>query len=66
MKFLLDAMKDLKESLVKINSGLLILYGNPEEIFTKLLNPNVSLYFELDTEPYALERDRKIVNIGES
>ena len=62
IKFLLDSLNDLNTSLKKdYQSNLVILYGSPSDIFEKLTKHMEKLYFELDTEPYAQERDRKVV-----
>eukprot|EP00347_Sterkiella_histriomuscorum_P001089 403373370 len=66
MKFLIDSLIDLNKSLQKeYDSNLVILYGQPAEIFEKLAHESEKLYFELDTEPYAQDRDRKVVQICE-
>lgn len=44
---------------------MVILFGTPSEIFSKLSKECTKLYFEVDTEPYAIERDRKIISICE-
>ncbi|CDW77913.1 cryptochrome 5 [Stylonychia lemnae] len=65
IKFLLESLSDLNANLKTYNSNLIILYGNPSDIFEKLAKHSENLYFELDTEPYALDRDRKVQKICE-
>ena len=67
MQFLLETLQDLNNQLEsKFQSKLLIFQGKPHEILPKLWKEyNIKLLsFELDTEPYALERDYDIVKMA--
>lgn len=63
--FLLESLVDLHNSLRKLGSRLYILQGKPEEQLIKAIERwNVGLLtFEADTEPYAKQRDSKIMEI---
>ena len=66
-KFFFETLGDLQQSLAskKYNSNLLILRGNPTQLFPKILSnlKITDLYFEIDTEPYAKQRDAQIVEL---
>jgi deoxyribodipyrimidine photo-lyase len=61
IEFIHQSLGLIKSELQKAKSDLLILYGNPQEIFQKI-NPN-SVYTNHDYEPYARERDAAISEI---
>lgn len=65
---LLESLEDLDEGLRKLGSRLLVLRGDPLKLFPSLLAKwkITHVYFETDTEPYALFRDAKIKKICES
>jgi hypothetical protein len=41
----------------------MLIKGTPVEVFSKLAPHTENISFEIDTEPYALERDAKIDEI---
>jgi deoxyribodipyrimidine photo-lyase len=60
VKYMIGCLEYLQEEYKKLGSQLLILEGKPEEIIPKLakeLNAK-TVYFNLDIEPFARERDR--------
>lgn len=61
VEFIYQTLIQLKVELEGIGSSLLILHGNPIEIF-KELNPK-SVYTNHDYEPYARERDTQVEKI---
>lgn len=65
LRFLQEALVQLHENLLRINSRLYIVRGVPDEVFPKLLKSwNVkALTFESDIEPYARKRDASIVKL---
>ena len=56
--FIHQTIIQLKEALEKLGSSLLILHGNPIDIFEKL-NPK-NIYTNHDYEPYARKRDKSV------
>lgn len=66
--FLLDCLHDLDASLRKLHARLFVLRGDPtRELPAFFERHRVSLLtFESDTEPYALERDRRVRALAES
>jgi cryptochrome len=65
-RFLYESLHDLNRSLIKKNSKLILLRGQPSEVFKKkFIDWKINLLcFESDTEPYAKERDAHIRNIA--
>eukprot|EP01023_Acetabularia_acetabulum_P018339 TRINITY_DN19260_c0_g1_i4.p1 TRINITY_DN19260_c0_g1~~TRINITY_DN19260_c0_g1_i4.p1 ORF type:complete len:559 (+),score=75.32 TRINITY_DN19260_c0_g1_i4:1767-3443(+) len=65
-KFLLECLQDLNASLEARGSRLLVLRGNPVEVFPRVFKDweITDLCFEYDTEPYAIVRDTKILDIA--
>ncbi|KAK3103392.1 hypothetical protein FSP39_018906 [Pinctada imbricata] len=65
-RFLLQSLEDLDNSLKKINSRLFVIRGNPKEVFGRLFKEwNISLLtYEVDTEPYAVSRDKEIDDLA--
>lgn len=61
VEFIYQTLIQLKAELETIGSSLLILHGNPIEIF-KALNPK-AVYTNHDYEPYARERDSQVEKI---
>ncbi|HYG04667.1 MAG TPA: deoxyribodipyrimidine photo-lyase [Chryseosolibacter sp.] len=59
--FILECLRTLKDQLEKNGTSLLVLHGDPIEIF-KGLNPKC-VYANEDYEPYARKRDDDIKNI---
>jgi deoxyribodipyrimidine photo-lyase len=67
LKFLLDSLKSLDESLQKLGTRLLIRHGKPIEVLRELITEKSvkALYFNRDYSPYANQRDEKIEqNLG--
>lgn len=66
-RFFFETLADLDRSLSskKYGSKLLVIRGNPCDIFPKLLESLkvTDLYFECDTEPYAKNRDHSVMGI---
>ena len=64
-QFFFETMDDLNKSLKKLSSQLIVFRGNPRELFPIIFKEwNINcLYFENDTEPYALDRDSIVSNI---
>lgn len=66
--FLLETLQDLDDSLKKIGSRLVVVQGKPTEILPELFKEwKVNrLYFEKDTEPFAVARDKDVVTKAKS
>ena len=58
VSFIYQSITHLKQQLEELGSSLLVLHGNPVNIF-KNLRPK-SVYANHDYEPYALERESAI------
>ncbi len=63
-EFIHQSLEFIKDQLEELGSSLVVLYGNPVEIF-KTLNPKAA-YINHDYEPYARKRDHEIRSILES
>ncbi len=61
--FIHDSLSLLKTELEKSGSSLLVLHGNPVEIFRDI--PAKAVYTNHDYEPYAKERDNAVKDILE-
>jgi deoxyribodipyrimidine photo-lyase len=63
--FIYDSLQKIHESLVEVNSSLLVLKGKPETVWKDLLTKyNVAaVYSNKDYEPYARKRDEVIQNL---
>jgi deoxyribodipyrimidine photo-lyase len=61
VQFIHNSLQHLKEQLEEIGSSLLVLHGNPIDIY-KSINPK-NVYTNHDYEPYARKRDEKIATI---
>lgn len=59
--FIHQSLALLKSELEKMGSSLLVLHGNPTEIY-KTIEPK-AVYTNRDYEPYARERDEKVQQI---
>lgn len=59
--FIHQSLLQIQEELAKLGSSLLVLHGNPVDIYEKL-SPK-AVYTNHDYEPYALERDAAINRI---
>ncbi|QPH38569.1 cryptochrome/photolyase family protein [Pedobacter endophyticus] len=57
--FIYQTIESLKKELRNLGSDLLVKYGNPEEVWPKILQdyPVKEVYTNRDYEPYARERD---------
>jgi deoxyribodipyrimidine photo-lyase len=61
--FMLGCLKELQQGYRDLGSKLLLFYGNPIEVLTKLarsLQPQ-SLFFNQDVEPLAIKRDQLVI-----
>lgn len=63
--FLLQSLTDLDNQLKKLGLRLFVAKGNPDDVLSTLVKKwNVNMItFEEDTEPYAIIRDKKIVDM---
>ncbi|KAF3791892.1 6-4-DNA photolyase [Nymphaea thermarum] len=68
IQFMLESLDDLDCSLKKLGSRLLLFKGDAADVIIKLLKRwNIGkLCFEFDTEPYGLNRDRKVKDFASS
>ncbi|XP_038063798.1 cryptochrome-2-like [Patiria miniata] len=66
-RFLLQSLQDLDDGLKGLGSRLYVLRGKPTEVFPDIFKKwKIShLTFELDTEPYATQRDEAVEAIAE-
>jgi deoxyribodipyrimidine photo-lyase len=60
--FIHQAISELKQELEQYNSSLLIKHGDSYEVFREMIKTYhvEGIYFNVDYEPYAIQRDRKI------
>ncbi|SIS64565.1 deoxyribodipyrimidine photo-lyase [Chryseobacterium ureilyticum] len=60
-----QALQQVHKELKKHNSGLYVYYGNPKEVFEKIIQDfNIDTVFSnRDYEPQAIQRDRKIADL---
>jgi cryptochrome len=63
VRFLLESLRDLDETLQSKGSKLVVVHGNPTEVIPAALErwQCTRLCFETDTEPYAKTRDAAVV-----
>ena len=61
-------LSEINNYLIKLKSSLLIRHGDPEKIWNDLVSSYDinEVYVNKDYEPYAIERDEKIVSILQS
>ena len=66
-RFLQQTLQDLDTSLRNIGTRLYVIRGKPGEVFEKYFQEwNVAkITWEVDTEPYAVERDRQIRKLAD-
>ncbi len=64
VEFILESLKLLQQQLLDIGSSLLVLHGNPIELFNNI--EAKAVYANHDYEPYALTRDKSIRKILEA
>lgn len=62
VEFIYQTILELKRQLEELGTSLLVLHGEPSEIFSSLIQQyNIrSIYFNKDYEPYAIQRDNKV------
>jgi deoxyribodipyrimidine photo-lyase len=63
VEFIHQSLGTLKTALERQHSSLLVLCGNPVDIF-KTINPH-AVYINQDYEPYAIQRDDRVTKILE-
>ncbi|XP_073513511.1 cryptochrome-1-like [Phyllobates terribilis] len=65
-RFLIESLRDLDENLKRINSRLFVVRGKPAEVFPQLFRKwkVTRLTFEVDTEPYARQRDAEVEKLA--
>ena len=68
ISFIYENLKEINDFLLRCESSLKVLKGEPLEIWRRILSEfNVGeVYYNRDYEPYALERDSKIEKLFES
>ena len=66
VEFIHLVLTELQKKLVAIGSSLLVIHGNTQEIFTKLLKTYSikNIYINNDYEPSAIERDSRIEKLA--
>jgi deoxyribodipyrimidine photo-lyase len=62
VSFLHDTLSEMDAHLKSIGSGLLILHGNPLDVWKKIIStyPLAEVHTNSDYEPYALKRDAEV------
>jgi deoxyribodipyrimidine photo-lyase len=63
LEFILHSLTVLQEELVEKGSSLLVLYGDPVEVFARI-QPK-AVYTNTDYEPYAIQRDKAVASLLE-
>src|SRR4051812_42220566 len=58
VEFILESLKIVKSALEEVGTSLLVLYGDPVKLFSKI-KPK-AVYKNHDYEPYARQRDEKV------
>lgn len=63
--FIHDQLQELKAKYASMGSDILVLYGNPIDVFEKLLTQyNIKAVFtNTDYEPYAINRDHQVAHL---
>jgi len=63
--FIYQNLHKIHQDLQKYHSGLLTFYGEPVEVFRKIITeyPIQAVYANHDYEPYAIDRDQKVKNL---
>lgn len=63
-RFLLDCLKDLKQSLKKVGADLMVREGDPRSVLPELARDTgaSAVYFSADYTPRALKRDRQVTD----
>ena len=67
ISFIFQVLKKMKQELEKSGSTILVLTGEPRQVFQDLIKRYDidGLYFNVDYEPNALERDKDVTHIFE-
>jgi deoxyribodipyrimidine photo-lyase len=68
IKFMIESLKDLNNSLREKGSKLYIFYGKQEDILESILNsdPEIdAVYVNKDYTPYAVDREKKLQKVCE-
>ena len=62
VQFIYESLHHIHQELLKFNSGVKVLFGNPVECWTNLIKEYSikSVYTNHDYEPYAINRDKEI------
>jgi deoxyribodipyrimidine photo-lyase len=62
ISFIYQSLQHLNKLLLIHGSSIKIIFGNPEEVFRKLISENYihTVYANHDYEPYAIARDKKV------
>jgi deoxyribodipyrimidine photo-lyase len=65
VSFIYKYLNEMEAELKKVNSGLQIYYGNPMEVYEKILKEYdvKSVYANHDYEPYSIERDKSVQSL---
>ncbi len=65
VSFLQETVHNLKKSLQALGSDLWVFYGDPQQIWAKLVSEHQieQLYFNHDFESYAINRDAAIIQL---
>lgn len=68
VNFIYNEVKNLKSEIEKYGSSLYVVYDSPLNAFRNITNtyPVEALFINHDYEPYALERDRSVINAFKS
>ncbi len=68
VEFILSALRDIQNVLKAANSSLFICYGNPVEVWSKLINEfnSKAVYTNNDYEPCAITRDQQVKELFNS
>ena len=65
ISFIYQKLEEINKRLNTVNSSLLVIKGNPINVFKNLIKEYEieNLYSNLDYEPYAIDRDKKISDL---
>ena len=65
ISFIYQKLQEINKRLNTVNSSLLVIKGNPINVFKNLIKEYEieNLYSNLDYEPYAIDRDKKISDL---
>ena len=65
ISFIYQKLEEINKRLNTVNSSLLVIKGKPINVFNNLIKEYEieNLYSNLDYEPYAIDRDKKISNL---